>query len=205
MGQSVLAIITAMLAGTPDGEHISLQPGVRIAIDHQCGPICAVIVANLLDVNVSLADAMANIQNTPDGTSLDSLKIYLESLGLLAVPVRVGANSLHDLDTPVIACVNGSHFVVVAQSHNGQSLLVDPPLEPTWVSSHRLGSRLSGYALVVASTDAWTKQASGRIWLGHYLEPLLYATFLFVSAALALIRLWPARVAATKQRMEGYK
>jgi ABC-type bacteriocin/lantibiotic exporter with double-glycine peptidase domain len=85
-----------------------------------CGPIALKMLFAYYNVDCTLTEITRRIKSTPRGTSMLSLKEMAEAKGLGAQGWNLSYDDLKALKIPVIAYLNGNHFVVVDSISTGE-------------------------------------------------------------------------------------
>ena len=89
-----------------------------------CGPIALKLLFEYHKIDCTLDEITGQIVLKPGGASMLSLKEMAEAKGLRAEGWKLTFDDLRKLTVPVIAYVNGNHFVVVDSVPKGETVCV---------------------------------------------------------------------------------
>jgi hypothetical protein len=89
-----------------------------------CGPIALKMIFEYYGTACTLEEITDRIDLTPKGASMLSLKEMAEAKGLNAEGWKLTFEDLANLSIPVIAYVNGNHFVVVDSISESETVYV---------------------------------------------------------------------------------
>jgi hypothetical protein len=152
------------------GEGPPLPKDMKLERDWQvgpkCGPVAVFFLLNAMDIKATLPDVLEKIKVTEDGSSLSQLQAAARDYGLKADVVRFVPEEFSSLATPFIVHWKGpgeesgrnDHFDVVIRTYpDGKATVVDTTdgVVKTIESNRVIGSRASGYALVVRGSGAY--------------------------------------------------
>ena len=91
-----------------------------------CGPAALLSICEFYGIKTTEQEIATLAGTTPTGTSLHGLARAADSLGLKATGMELSLEELKGAKTPLIAHLNGGHFVVVVSVHKGQLTVIDP-------------------------------------------------------------------------------
>lgn len=115
-----------------------------------CGAVSATVAAQLLEVPLSLDEAVKAVPADPLGrTSMKELIAGLRKLGFAAEGLRLSPDGLWATRGPAILHVHGSHFLVACGDGGGDVVLIDPPSAPRLVPASALRKIWRGNAVLV--------------------------------------------------------
>jgi len=89
-----------------------------------CGPIALKLLFEYYRIECTLEEITDNIDLTPSGASMLSLKEMAEAKGLSSEGWKLTFDDLRRFTVPVIAYVNGNHFVVVDSISKGETAYI---------------------------------------------------------------------------------
>lgn len=114
-----------------------------------CGPAALATLIRTLGGDPPPPDSIGRLAGTgASGTSFAGLSRAALSLGVNNAVSRLDAVAMDALSTPVIAWVDGGHFVTVVPDSSGFALVLDPQAGPYRIGRSRLGRYWKGEALV---------------------------------------------------------
>lgn len=118
-----------------------------------CGPVSLQILLELLGNEVPL-DKINRLSGFDEkmGTTMYGLADAAHKLGFNAVGMKLSINDLNDLKQPVIAFVNGNHFLVIDKIVDGQLRLIDPSSSFSLMSKDDFSKIWNGQILAVTKT-----------------------------------------------------
>ena len=90
-----------------------------------CGPAALLSICEFYGIKTTEQE-IATLAGNPTGTSLHGLAQVADSLGVKATGMELSLEELKGAKTPLIAHLNGGHFVVVVSVHKGQLTVIDP-------------------------------------------------------------------------------
>ena len=91
-----------------------------------CGPAALLSICEFYGIKTTEQAIATLAGTTPTGTSLHGLARAADSLGLKATGMELSLEELKGAKTPLIAHLNGGHFVVVVSVHKGELTVIDP-------------------------------------------------------------------------------
>lgn len=94
---------------------------------NDCGAACLKMVLAAHGIERSLSDLTLELGTTPRGTSMLNLRLVATRLGLPARSWAIRDTDLSKVPLPVIAFINGDHFVVIRRFVAPDVLEVDDP------------------------------------------------------------------------------
>jgi hypothetical protein len=129
-------------------------------VGKKCGPVALFFLLRAMDVPVELDGVLSRVPVTDRGSSMAQLQEAAGQFGLKTEVIRYVPERFSDVPTPFIVHWKGpggesgkdDHFdVVVRTDRDGSAVMVDTTngLVTTLASSRVIGTRASGYALVV--------------------------------------------------------
>jgi ABC-type bacteriocin/lantibiotic exporter with double-glycine peptidase domain len=128
-----------------------LQSGVT-----DCGPAALATLIHSLGGTPPPTDSLARLAGTgARGTTFAGLARTAHLLGVANELRRLDPAAMDALSTPVIAWVDGGHFVTVVPDSSGFALVLDPQVGPYRIGRAHLRRYWSGEALVPVRTEAW--------------------------------------------------
>lgn len=114
-----------------------------------CGPAALATLIRTLGGNPPSTDSIAILAGTgARGTSFAGLSRAAGGLGVGNALRRLDPAAMAHLSTPIIAWVDGGHFVTVVPESTGSALVLDPQAGPYRIGRLRLGRYWGGEALV---------------------------------------------------------
>jgi len=134
------------LDGT-EGNNIQLAD-----VENPCGPTCVSLMSRILGNPLSLEEVAQLV--SPDALgriSFADILTALRSSGFHAVALHFSAAKIPKLRVPAILHWQSSHYVVSVSDEYGHVLILDPPYEPSELSSSQIAQRYSGSAILVHS------------------------------------------------------
>jgi hypothetical protein len=110
------------------GARFIAEDGVVLQLHHNdCGPAALKMILAGHGIECRLADLAAGLQLTPQGASMQSLRLVSTQLGVPAKSWRVRPDDLSRVPFPAIAFINNNHFVVIRRLIAPKVLEVDDP------------------------------------------------------------------------------
>ncbi len=137
------------------GNFVSL-PGVVLQSGFSdCGPAALATLLRTLGGTPPPTDSLARLAGTgARGTTFAGLARTARLLGVSSELRRLSPAAMAALDTPVIAWVDGGHFVTVVPDSPESALVLDPQVGPYRIGRTRLRGYWSGEALVPIRMEA---------------------------------------------------
>jgi len=130
---------------------VVLQSGVT-----DCGPAALATLIHSLGGTPPPTDSLARLAETgARGTTFAGLARTAQLLGVATELRRLDPAAMDALSTPVIAWVDGGHFVTVVPDSSGSALVLDPQVGPYRIGRADLRRFWSGESLVPVRTEAW--------------------------------------------------
>ena len=146
------------------GTLVSFPGAVLQAGSSDCGPAALATLIRTLGGVPPATDSIARLAGTgARGTSFAGLSRAATSLGWSNELRRMDSAALADLSTPVIAWVEGGHFVTVVPESAGVALVLDPQAGPYRIGRKRLGRFWKGAALVPTPDSPVPEMRSPRM------------------------------------------
>lgn len=131
------------------GTFVSSPGAVLQSGPTDCGPAALATLIRTLGGDPPPTDSIARLAGTgAAGTSFAGLSRAANSLGLRSELGRLDTAAMETLSTPVIAWVDGGHFVTVVPDTSGLALVLDPQAGPYRIGRSRLARYWRGEALV---------------------------------------------------------
>lgn len=131
------------------GTFVSSPGAVSQSGPIDCGPAALATLIRTLGGDPPSKDSIALLAGTgASGTSFAGLSRAAMHLGLRSALVRLDTAAMETLSTPVIAWVDGGHFVTVVPDSSGLALVLDPQAGPYRIGRSRLARYWTGEALV---------------------------------------------------------
>jgi Peptidase C39 family len=100
---------------------------IRQQTKYDCGVVCLQMVLRDRGITAQLGDLRLSAQTNQLGTSLLGLKWAAEKYGVKTSAWRLNRNDLLRIQLPVIAFVDGNHFVVINNVNNDGTLIILDP------------------------------------------------------------------------------
>lgn len=120
-----------------------------------CGPAALATLLRTLGGDLPPTDSIARLAGTgARGTTFAGLARTARLLGVPNELRRLDPAAMVALDTPVIAWVDGGHFVTVVPDSTSSVLVLDPQVGAYRIGRAPLGTYWSGEALVPIRADA---------------------------------------------------
>ena len=185
------------LAESTDGwESASASPQPRIRrfphiwqIDEaDCGAACVAMVCRYFGRDVSLARVRGAVQTGSEGTSLFGITSGSEKLGLASRGVKASKSRLDELPLPAVVHFDGNHWLVLYAVSGDRVRVADPARGLRRIPRQEFLEKWSGYAALVARTDALDEQPeseSSARWFLEFFRP--YRRTFVQALVLALI------------------
>jgi ABC-type bacteriocin/lantibiotic exporter with double-glycine peptidase domain len=137
------------------GTFVSSPDAVLQSGFSDCGPAALATLLRTLGGTPPPTDSLARIAGTgARGTTFAGLAHTARLLGVAVELRRLSPAAMAALDTPVIAWVDGGHFVTVVPDSAGSALVLDPQAGPYRIGRARLRRYWSGEALVPVRIEA---------------------------------------------------
>jgi hypothetical protein len=126
------------------------SPGVVLQSGFSdCGPAALATLIRTLGGDPPPIDSIGRLAGTSRrGTTFAGLSRAARLLGVANEVGRLDAAAMASLSTPVIAWVDGGHFVTVVPDSPGVALVLDPQAGPYRIGRSRLGRYWRGEALI---------------------------------------------------------
>lgn len=147
-------VLRSLSARWRGAEYLGEEGVIRQNTPYDCGVACLRMVAQAMGKNEDAAAIRGLAGTTADGTSLLGLKSAAENLGLPASTWRLRSPDLASVRLPLIAFVDGNHFVVVREVSDGYVIVLDPASGRLKHSVQSFAERWSGEALIFARTPS---------------------------------------------------
>ncbi|HEY3936222.1 MAG TPA: cysteine peptidase family C39 domain-containing protein, partial [Bryobacteraceae bacterium] len=145
-----------------------LAPEVVQTSALDCGPAALKCLLEGFGINVSYGRLREACQTGLDGTSIDTMELVANQLGLEAEQIMLPADHLLLPEAKalpaivVITLANGlTHFVVVWQRYGSMLQVMDPGVGRRWVSCRQFRSEIYNHGMPVESAD-WREFASSE-------------------------------------------
>lgn len=120
-----------------------------------CGPAALATLIGTLGGAPPPTDSLARLAGTgAGGTTFAGLARTARALGVANELRRLSPTAMDALNTPVIAWVDGGHFVTVVPDSVGSVLVLDPQVGPYRIGRAGLSRYWSGEALVPVRNEA---------------------------------------------------
>jgi len=131
------------------GTFVSSPGAVLQSGPSDCGPAALATLIRTLGGDPPPSDSLARLAGTgARGTSFAGLSRAAARLGVRNEVGRLDAAAMENLSTPVIAWVDGGHFVTVVPDSSGFALVLDPQAGPYRIGRSRLARYWRGEALI---------------------------------------------------------
>ncbi|MGD8320491.1 MAG: cysteine peptidase family C39 domain-containing protein [Gemmatimonadota bacterium] len=135
------------------GTFVSFPGAVLQSGATDCGPAALATLLHTLGGSSPSTDSIAKLAGTGvRGTVLAGLARAARTLGVANELRRLDAAAMDALNTPVIAWVDGGHFVTVVPDSGAFALVLDPQAGPYRIRRTRLRRYWGGEALVPHAT-----------------------------------------------------
>ncbi|MDP9073818.1 MAG: peptidase domain-containing ABC transporter [Actinomycetota bacterium] len=129
-------------------------PRVLQIDDADCGAAALAMVCRHYHRPVSLAKAREVVNTGLDGSSLQGLARGAADLGLVARAIKASRRNLADMPLPAIIHWKGNHWVVLYDVTDDKVRVADPAYGLRRLPRRELDTKWSGYAVLLAPTDA---------------------------------------------------
>jgi ABC-type bacteriocin/lantibiotic exporter with double-glycine peptidase domain len=168
------AVDVAPARGVPAGQPVAgslarrrlLAPEVVQTSAMDCGPAALKCLLEGFHIPVSYGRLREACQTDVDGTSIDTLEVVANQLGVGAEQIMIPADHVFLPEAaalPAIVVVRQPdgvlHFVVLWRRHGAWLQVMDPAVGRRWVHSRRFSEQLFSHQLSVAPADwrAWAE------------------------------------------------
>ena len=118
-----------------------------------CGPAALLAICEFYGIKTTEQEIATLAGTTPTGTSLHGLAQAADSLGLKATGMALSLEELTGAKTPLIAHLNGGHFVVVVSVHKGRLTVIDPAKGVKSIALVDFHHNWQGYVLLLAPSS----------------------------------------------------
>jgi len=158
MGCLVFFFIENFIAcrSNPEETSISSVPPLvrKLPVNFQeapntCGPAALLSICKFYGIDTTEKEIALLAGTNQIGTSMYGLVQAAEKLGLKATGMELSLEELKSARKPLIAHVNGGHFVVVISFHEEQLTLIEPVLGVKSVSQVDFRRGWKGYVLLL--------------------------------------------------------
>jgi HlyB family type I secretion system ABC transporter len=149
-------------------------PFVRQIDEMDCGAACIAMITRAFGRSVPLARIRQLVNTGLDGTSLRSLCVAAEELGLAARSVKTSVSHLDLMPLPAICHWDGDHWLILHRLTKRFAYLADPATGKRRVPRSEFERRWTGYAALFDYTPAFEKAptaARGLAWLWPIVKP----------------------------------
>ncbi|MEW5767890.1 MAG: C39 family peptidase [bacterium] len=133
---------------TPYGG-LLLKKGYQQSTDYTCGPASLALAFKSLGVNVTEKEIAEKIPVSPLGTSMLALADEAKMRGFKATGLKLTKKDLLRIKKPVIAFINGNHFVVIVSNSRQELLLIDPSLGKVLIKKKDFFKIWDGYVMAL--------------------------------------------------------
>ena len=132
-----------------------------------CGPAALLSICEFYGIKTTEQQIATLAGTTSTGTSLYGLAQAADSLGLKAAGMELSLEELKGAKTPLIAHLNGGHFVVVVSVHKGRLTVIDPAKGVKSVALVDFLREWQGYVLLLEPTIDSLLQSQDHQCLNH--------------------------------------
>jgi HlyB family type I secretion system ABC transporter len=139
-----------------------------------CGAACVAMVCRYFGRDVSLARVRGAVQTGSEGTSLLGITAGSEKLGLASRGVKSSKSRLDELPLPAVVHFEGNHWVVLYDVSSDRVRIADPARGVRRLARQEFLEKWSGYAALMARTDALDEQPvseSSARWFLEFFRP----------------------------------
>ncbi|MFC1542050.1 cysteine peptidase family C39 domain-containing protein [Candidatus Latescibacterota bacterium] len=121
-------------------------------VDIMCGPKSLLVICEKFGISSSVEE-LCTLSNFDKQNGTSMLGLYQASIkkGLPAVPIKSDIKKLSSIKMPLIAFVDGNHFLVVHESNDREILIQTPPEDIIRVSIDNFQKRWSGELLIFSA------------------------------------------------------
>ena len=149
-------------------------PHVWQVDEMDCGAACVAMLTRHFGRAVSLAHIRRVVHTGADGTSLLGIAKGAEDLGLAAHTLKASKSRLDELPLPAVIHWEGTHWVVLYDVADGHVKISDPARGRRRMSRAEFDKKWSGYATLVAYTEALEETPETRPsvrWILEFFRP----------------------------------
>lgn len=127
-----------------------------------CGLTALAMIAHHFGHNLNLTRFRHQFAAGGDTTSLKSLLLIADGIGLAARPVRLGVDEIRQLKLPAILHWDLKHFVVAIKVRRRGVVIHDPAAGRRLITAKALSDAFSGVAIEFSRASHFQKQKPGR-------------------------------------------
>ncbi len=122
---------------------------IRQQTKYDCGVVCLQMILRDRGITVQLGELRLSAQTSYEGTSLLGLKRAADKYGVKASAWSLNQKDLLRIELPVIAFVDGNHFVVISNvNKDGTLTVLDPARGRLNYSGSSFARHWNGEALI---------------------------------------------------------
>ena len=139
-----------------------------------CGAACVAMVCRHFGRSVSLTHIRQLVNTSIDGTSLAGIARGAEGVGLAPRTVKASHSRLDELPLPAVVHWEGNHWTVLFDVRRDRVRVADPATAVRWVPRGEFEEKWTGYAALLARTDALDEAPVARAsfgWLKDIFRP----------------------------------
>jgi ATP-binding cassette subfamily B protein RaxB len=133
-------------------------PEIHQAATTECGLACLAMIASYYGRQTDLNTLRREYPVSLQGTTLRTLMDNAAKLGLAARPLRLEAESLHNLQTPAILHWDMNHFVVLRHVDRSGIIIHDPSFGVRRHSLSEVSKHFTGVALELVPDASFRRQ-----------------------------------------------
>lgn len=150
LGQAMVGgTVKDMLASDEKAERLDFTERFRQQKDYTCGPAVLRVALHYLGLDVSEDELSQLAGSDAKGTTMYGLARAAEKVGLNACGEEWNFARLAEINQPVIAHINDSHYVLVERVVDGHVWLFDPALGRVSVKAEVFALLWKGKVLVL--------------------------------------------------------
>ena len=143
---ALVGILSCQHQNTPTNQQAKIVLQSHAA---DCGPAALATVARFYNLNIQPDEIAKRAGTTEAGTTLSGLAQAADEIGFEATGMELSLAELKNTPLPLIAHVNGNHFIVVQSFHDGLITLLDPAVGRREIDASTFQRMWKGYVLLI--------------------------------------------------------
>jgi ATP-binding cassette, subfamily B, bacterial CvaB/MchF/RaxB len=128
----------------------------------ECGLACIVMIANSYGHDMDLASARVRFGTSIKGSTLASLLLIANQLGLTTRPIRAELEYLRSIEAPCILHWDMNHFVVLHRVNKKRAEIYDPARGVYTMPLNELSKHFTGILVELSPTECFTPVKTRR-------------------------------------------